>query len=144
MSELADKLYARSPGTPAAPTLEAGQASIADRLYGERPPAAEEWRLASNLGANSEQIAELTALAGKNNASPPNDATTAEWQRQTSAALITRFGEKAAGVLDMTREYVRRTPALHKLLGANGFGNHPKVVEHFVNLALKQREGGTW
>jgi hypothetical protein len=148
---MADRMYAK-PAPPEAredvpPDIAALRAAdperrlfSADRAFAEALPddalpgidTAEARECAADLGLGADDLRALVQLNGAE-----HDTT---WRQQAEKALATR-GFSAAD-LEGARQLVRRDPRVHAYLDASGLGNHPAVVQRFVELARSQRARG--
>jgi hypothetical protein len=63
----------------------------------------------------------------------PSDAQVQTWNEQNLADLRIRYGAAAGDqLLERTRTWVRREPALAKVLKQHGLGSRPDIVEKLV------------
>jgi len=93
-------------------------------------------QVALDLGVEAVDLRELRTLANAE-AEPDVEA----W-RVESHAMLTQRGFTAAD-LDGARQLACRDPRVKSYLDATGLGDHPKVVERFVELARRARVNGT-
>jgi hypothetical protein len=99
------------------------------------------WReVAADLGAQPDDASMFASLVRINLEEPADESAVASW-RSESERLIKdkRYSQHD---LDGARQLVARDPRVFALLERTGLGEHPRVVDSFIQLARKARLRG--
>lgn len=65
-----------------------------------------------------------------------------EWQRRVRLQMRADYGDEGPRLLKEANDIARRDPKLRKMMNDTGAGNHPAVINRFVQLALAERKKG--
>ena len=109
----------------------------------EARAGAAEWEPSFRSFGLSPPDAELLTETGVAVAlNPPSEETVLGWQKDSKAALIGEYGDRAAEVLAATIKLVRRDPALVQFLEETRLGVHPAFVRVAAKRAMALKNKG--
>jgi hypothetical protein len=102
-------------------------------------------RMAHDTGIAPTEAREVVDIAKQLVAEPPDESTQQGWRESAVKRVMDlNSGNVAAAQrdVDLARQLVARDPRLVKLLEVTRLGDHPAVIEKFVQLARRERQRG--
>lgn len=97
-------------------------------------------QVAQDLGASSADVQTFRSLAATHLAMPADAATRTQWQTEANSYLQ-RMSISESDI-DNARALVARDPRVWQLLEQTGLGDHPNMVQRFIDLARTARASG--
>lgn len=106
-----------------------------------RAAAARELReMAADVGASPSEFREVLEIGQRIAKQPPTAEERGAWRTQALRQLQTSPHWQAD--LALAQRLVQRDPRLARMLDVHGLGDHPRVIEHVVGLAKRERARG--
>lgn len=111
-----------------------------------RARAAHEYReMFADVGVSADEARQMVSLAKQLGAAPPTPQIEEQWQGEIVKRLLdvnNQDIDKANADLALAQRLVHRDPRIAAILEKTRLGNHPKVVELFVQRARQERLRG--